>query len=117
MAKRDEEKAVERLVDSISDIRFQDSDFAMNVMKQPPNIQRRIMRLFLTMVKYWGVDYKYYNYHNKDNDTVEVSSVIDITVLDEGPGKDILDNYEPPVVQWSNYKYDETAVNLDDYNK
>lgn len=115
MAKRNEEKAVERLIDSISDIRFQDSDFAMNVMKQPPIIQRRIMKLFLTMVKYWGVDWKYENYHLKDEETVEVSSVIDFTVLDAGAGKNILDNYEPPSVKWSN-KYEEKAIDLSEYN-
>lgn len=115
MAKRNEEKAVEKLVDSISDVRFQDSDFAMSVMKQPPVVQRRLMKLFLTLVKYWGVDWKYENYHLKDHETVEVASVIDITMLDYGPGKNILDNYEPPAVKWET-KYREEAVDLSEYN-
>lgn len=114
MKKITEDKAVEKLVESIADIRFNDSTFALSVLKQPPRIQRRIMKLFLTMVRFWGVDHKYVYHIHKDDDTAEVAYHIDRTSI--GPGsvaEQILDGSEPPVVE---YNYNETeAVNLDNY--
>lgn len=114
MKKSSEIKIAEQLVEAVADVRFQDSIFAMEINRQPPKIQRRIMKLFLTLVKFWGVDWKYENYHLKDNDTVEVSETIDSLLLQDGTGKSLIDGYEPPVVEW--YSRKEQVVKLDEFN-
>jgi hypothetical protein len=99
-----EQKAVDKLVDSISDIRFQDGNFAYMIMGQPPKVQRRFMRLFMHAVRFWAVDWKHENYHLKDEQTVQLAGTINQVIEDDPNFIAILDNYEPPVVQWSNNK-------------
>jgi hypothetical protein len=114
MKKSKEQVLAEKMVEAVADIRFQDSLLALEINRQPPQIQRRIMKLFLTLVKFWGVDWKYENYHLKDNDTVEISETIDTILLQDGAGKSLIDGYQPPVVEW--YSTKEQAVNLNEYN-
>lgn len=117
MSKKSKEQATaEKLVEAVSDIRFEDSIFALEINQQPPKIQRRIMKLFLTLVKFWGVDWKYENYHLKDNDTVEISEAIDTLFLHEGAGERLIDGYESPMVKWYSTKNEE-VVKLDEYNR
>jgi hypothetical protein len=97
-----EQKAVDKLVDEIADIRFQDGNFAYTVMNQPPKVQRKLMRIFLHLVKYWAIEAKYYNYHLKDEETLQTASIINEAVEGEQAPERILDKYEPFVVNWSN---------------
>jgi hypothetical protein len=116
MAKEAESKAVEKLVESIADIRFKDSSFAANVLKQPPNIQRRIMKLFLTLVRFWGVDHKYiYNIH-KDEDVAELAWHIDKNSMGTNSlGEQILDGKQSPMIEYYNNYYEEQeAIKLDE---
>ncbi len=97
-----EEKVLNKLIDGVSDTRFQDSIFAMALNNQPPKEQRRVMKLFLTAVKFWAVDYKYSNYQLKDEDTIQTAEMINSLVLDENSPKNILDRKPPTSVEWSN---------------
>jgi hypothetical protein len=99
-----EQKAVDKLVDSIADIRFQDGNFAYMIMGQPPKVQRRFMRLFLHAIKYWAVDWKHENYHLKDEQSVQLAGLINTVVEDDPNFVAIIDKYEPPVVEWNNNK-------------
>jgi 2C-methyl-D-erythritol 2,4-cyclodiphosphate synthase len=97
-----EQKAVDKLVDEIADIRFKDGNFAYTVMNQPPKVQRRLMRIFLHLVRYWAIDAKHYNYHLKDEETLQTAEIINEAIEGEQASERILDNYEPLVVSWSN---------------
>ena len=79
-----EQKAVDKLVDSIADIRFQDGNFAYMMMNQPPKVQRRFMRIFLHAIRYWAVDWKHENYHLKDEQTVQTAGMIN-TIINSKP--------------------------------
>lgn len=97
-----EQKALDKLVDQIADIRFQDGNFAYTVMNQPPKVQRKLMRIFLHLIKYWAIDAKHFNYHLKDEETVQTAGLINTAIEGESAPERILDNYEPFVVNWSN---------------
>jgi len=108
MKKSIEMKAVEQLSNAISDIRFEDSLFAMELQKQPPKIQRKMMKLFLTVCKFWGIDWKFDNHINKDMEVVQLAESISAHY------GEALDESQSPVVEWYQAKYEE-AINLDEY--
>ena len=96
-----EEKVLNKLIDGVPDTRFQDSIFAMALKNQPPKEQRRGMKLFLTAIKFWAVDYKYSNYQLKDEDTIQTAEMINSLVLDEKTAINILDKEPPTSVEWN----------------
>jgi len=105
MKKSIEQKAVEQLSNAISDIRFEDSLFAMEVNRQSPKTQRRFMELFLTICKFWGIDWKHDNHTNKDLQVTQVAESISAHYGDS------LDECQTPMVEW--YQTEEKAVKLD----
>jgi hypothetical protein len=108
MKKSIEQKAVEQLSNAISDIRFEDSLFAMELQKQPPKVQRKMMKLFLTVCKFWGIDWKFDNHINKDMEVVQIAESISAHY------GEALEECQSPVVEWYQTKQEE-AVNLDEY--
>jgi len=97
-----EQKTVDKLVDEIADIRFRDGNFAYTVMNQPPKVQRKLMRIFLHLIRYWAIDAKYFNYHLKDEETLMTAEIINTAIEGEKPAERILDNYAPFVVERNN---------------
>lgn len=105
MKKSIEQKAVEQLSNAISDIRFEDSLFAMEVNRQSPRTQRRFMELFLAVCKFWGVDWKHDNHVGKDLQVTEIAEGISAQY------GEALDECQSPVVEW--YQTNGKAVKLD----
>ncbi len=112
MKKSVEIKAVEQLSNAVADVRFEDSLFAMELHKQPVKVQRRVMKLFLTICKFWAIDWKFDNNTNKDEQVLLLSESINATHGDNI--EKILDECQTPMVKY--YNDNEGVVNLDEYH-